>query len=522
MTEPDNSPGYPPSHFWDELPTPLGGIRAIAAGFGLAGLVTIACVGLSTWLPAHGIAMLYVLAVVGGAVAFGMLSGLATATCSFLAYNFFFLEPRYTFSIANPRDLIALVLFFAVAATAGSLAGRLREVADEARTRARSLQSLNGLAVRLSGASSMEGVCEALASEAAQEAEGDAIVLRKRGDELVAAAQTPAASQLTSADWQAAQRSATSRQVVYPAAAGWPGSVYEFHPVVAQGVTLAVLGVHARVTPDCASEVTLHAMVHHTAIAMARIALETEKIAIAKEAECERLRSALLSSLSHDIKTPLASIEGAVTSLRQLGNKMPDETKDDLLLAIEEEAKRLSRFVTNLLDMSRIEVGMPDLIKDWIDLGDAAFASVRRARQLMPCANIQFQSECAPAIVRANETLLEHVILNVIENAVNFSQTGAPVDVVLRRSDVGCILTVEDRGAGIDAAELPNIFDKFFRGARAKPGGSGLGLSICKEIMEGLGGQISAASPISREGGTRVTLVFPAGVAVAAAVGGAA
>ncbi|MBS0249934.1 MAG: DUF4118 domain-containing protein [Proteobacteria bacterium] len=519
MQEPDNSLGYSPSHFWDALPAPLGGVRAIAVGFGLVSLVTIVCTGVATWLPAHGVAMLYVLAVVGGAVAFGMPSGLAAATCSFLAYNFYFLDPRFTFSIANPRDLIALVLFFAVAMTTGSLAGRMREVADEARARARSLQSLNELAIRLSGASNLVGVGESLASEAAQVAEGDTVVLCKRGDNWVTVARSPAAPQLTSADWQAAQRSATSQCVIYPAVPGWPGSVYEFHPMIAQGATLAVLGVHTRVAPDTGTEVTLQAMVRHAAIAMARISLETEKVAIAKEAEAERLRSALLSSVSHDIKTPLASIEGAVTSLRQLGDKMPDETKDDLLLAIEEEAKRLSRFVTNLLDMSRIEAGTPDLLEDWIDLEDATSASVRRARQLMPRANFQFESECAPAIIRANETLLEHVILNIIENAAKFSQPGTPINVVLRRSDDGYVLTVEDRGTGIDGAELPKIFDKFFRGAGSKAGGSGLGLSICKQIMEGLGGQISAVSPITAEGGTRVTLVFPVSIEAAATIG---
>ncbi len=128
----------------------------------------------------------------------------------------------------------------------------------------------------------------------------------------------------------------------------------------------------------------------------------------------------MLSSVSHDIKTPLASIKGAVTSLRELGPKMPEESRSDLLAAIEEEAERLSRFVTNILDMMRFESNVA-VSWDWIDLGDTIAVTVARARKLMPRAKLSLEVPDAPAMIWGDETLVEHVFLNVIENAVNFS-----------------------------------------------------------------------------------------------------
>ncbi|MEZ5900365.1 MAG: DUF4118 domain-containing protein [Hyphomicrobiaceae bacterium] len=496
-------------HVWDRLPRPLKGGAAVIAGAASAGLTTALCALISGWLPDHGVAIFYLLTVVASAVAFGMLSGLATATATFLAYNYFFVQPTYTFSTSDPRDLVALLVFFAVAIAAGSLAGRLREVAEQARQRTRSLETLNALAVRLAAAMNEADIARSLVSMANKASGKSAVILSApAGGDLSILQKTPEAKDLSTADWQAAQRCAASRQTVYPAVAGWPGADYEFRPILVRNKVAGVLGVH-QPRDDDVSDTTLEAMVKQAAIALERLSLEEEKGAAEKQVEAERLKSALLSSVSHDIKTPLAAIQGAVTSLRQLGSEMPDESKNELLAAIEEETVRLTRFVTNMLDMMRLDSGPPEVAKDWIDLADTLGRTVAIARRTMPNAVFSLDLQVSPAIVRGDELLLEHVFLNVIENAVNASPANGTIKVTLRRAELDYRVEIEDRGEGISPDALPRIFDKFYRAPGIRTRGSGIGLTICKEVMTALGGTIAASSPIASGQGTRVTLNIP-------------
>lgn len=494
---------------WDRLPKPLRGVRALFAGVALTAVVTGICYILAGGLPEHGVAMFYILGVVAGAVAFGTRSGIAAAILAFLAYNFFFLQPTYTFTISDPRDLIALLVFFGVAIATGSLAGRLRDVAEQARQKARSLELLNALASQLSAATDRQAIADALALQAGRLSAAPAIVLNSAGTDLKIISNFEHAPALSTADWQAASRCAVARQDIYPSASGWPGSQYEFRPIIARKGVAAVLGVFQADTSD-ENALILHAMAQQAAIALERLSFEAEKTAAEKEAEAERLHAALLSSVSHDIKTPLASVQGAITSLRELGHMMPEETKADLLLAIEEEAERLSRFVTKLLDMMRLQFGPGDFVKEWIDLSDILAATVARARKTMPAASIRMDIvDSGPSMIRAQETLVEHVFLNVIENAASFSPENTEIRVTLQPVDGGYRVCVEDGGRGIAPDDLPRIFDKFFRGSGSKQHGSGLGLTICKEVMKALGGTITVASPIAHGLGTRVTLFFP-------------
>ncbi len=502
----------PPREMWDSLPKQLTGMRAIALGACLTAVVTVVGLLVSQWLPTQGITLFYILVIVGGAVGFGVVAGLSAATFAFLAYNFFFVPPTYTFAISDPRDLFALFVFFGVAIITGSLAGHMREIAERARRHARFLQSLNGFAAALSGAASFSDVAAALADESSKLATGSAVVLTVKAHELILVASSPAPYELASADWQAAQRAARNAVVVYPSAAGWPGSTYEFHPIASGRKVMAVLGVHTPRHQIASAEAdeTLKAMIRHAAMAFEKNALEAEKAAVREEAETERLRSALLSSISHDLKTPLASIQGAVTSLRDLGPLMPEATRADLLLAIEEESVRLTHFVNNLLDMTRVEAGHPNLMREYIELQDIVSATVARARRLMPSSVIVLEGHAAAGLIRGDATLLEHVILNVLDNAVRFSPPSAPIVIGIVLLDETFIVTIEDQGTGINQVDLPRVFDKFFRARTTeRVPGTGLGLTICKRIVEGMDGAIAAESPVANGRGTRIVIRFP-------------
>lgn len=496
-------------HLWDRLPRPLHGVSAVVAGTASAALATGVCAVIASVLPDHAVAVFYLLTVVASAVAFGMLAGIATATTAFFAYNYFFLQPAYTLAITDSRDLFALLMFFAAAFAAASLAGRLREVAEQARQKSLSLEALNALASRLADARTDDEIARALVTEASQAARQPAVILMRGTDgALKLSHQTDDAAPLNTADLQAAERSAATRLMIYPVATGWQGSHLEFRPVIVRDAVAAVLGVQQE-SFDGATNATLDAMVSQIATALERMMLETEKASAERLLDDERLRSALLSSISHDIKTPLASIHGAVTSLRQLGSKMPETSQSELLATIEEETVRLSRFVTNILDMMRLQSEPMDVAQDWIDLADTLGATVAHARRIMPGANLSLNVLASPAIVRGDETLLDHVVFNVIENAVTASAIGAPVKITLHKAGQEYRVAIEDEGDGIAPDVLPRIFDKFYRAPGSAARGSGLGLTICKDLMSALGGRVTAESPISGARGTRMTLHFP-------------
>ncbi|MGL4396487.1 MAG: sensor histidine kinase [Hyphomicrobium sp.] len=486
----------------------MTGFSAAGVALGLTAIITAAGLVLSHWLPAHGVAMLYILAIVTSSVALGTWTGLSAATLSFLAYNFFFIAPAYTFAINDPRDMFALFVFYGVAAATGSLAGRMREVAERARQRAASLKALNDFAAGLSGALTIGAASQALASEAAKLFSSPAVVLG--GEDLETRASVPDHITLDSADVQAAQRAARNKDAVYPSARGWPGSSFEFHPVLAGDRRVALLGLQRHETLSLEEDEALQSMLQNAAIAFDRIALEGEKAAARQDAERERLRSALLSSISHDLKTPLASIQGAATSLRELGSRMPDETRADLLLTIEEEAVRLSRFVTNLLDMTRMDSGEPDITRDWIDLQDIIAASVARARRLLPTAEFVIDVAAPNALVRGDAILFEHVVLNVLDNAARFSAERLPIVVRLRQTSDDYTVTIDDQGSGIRPQDLPHVFDKFYRGSHSPSvPGTGLGLAIGRRVVAAMGGVISAESPLENGRGTRISMCFP-------------
>lgn len=499
---------------WSRLPAPLTLAAALPVALLLATAATLGACAVQRWLPAQALSLVFLPFVLLAAIAFGLGTGLATAVASFLAFNFFFIPPTWTFRISDPQDILALLVFFGVALMTGSLAGRMREVADDARRRAAALQGLNDLAARLSAATTEPAIVSALVAQAAEVARGQAILLAPHGDDLTPVQAAPQPQELASADWQAARQTLRTRSTTYASAPGWPGARYEFRALLIGAEVFGVLGLRYAGANGAHPEndATLETMLQHAGIAIARTRLEAQSLAAQTEAEQERLRATLLSSLSHDLRTPLASILGAVSSLRELGDRMSTETRADLLAAIEEEAGRLSIFVANLLDMTRLESGSPDLARDWVDVGDCARAAIARARRLFAGRAMTLTAGEGRPLVRGDATLLEHVVFNLIDNAVKYSEAGSVVRIALHADCELVTLTVTDEGTGIDARSLPLVFDKHFRAVPAdrRVPGTGLGLTICRGIVDALGGTIGAESPVDMGRGTRVTVRLPA------------
>lgn len=494
-------------------------LAAEGAGTAVASVTAAVFVSaaIEAWQPLPNLSMIFLAAVLFSAVTNGLGAAVLAAVLSFFAYNFFFIDPRYTFTIANPHELLALFFFLLVAVLTGGLASRVRDQRNALQKRAGEIQALYDFSRKLSGTAKLDDVLWASVGQIARTIEGDVIVLMRDGTELTIQSAFPPQDTLGAAEWAAARWS-----LAHEVLAGWrtstlPHARFQFRPLRTSAGIIGVLGISPEETGrPLSSEASrqLDALIDQMSVAIERTLLVDETAQTRSQVERERLRSILLSSISHDLRTPLASILGAVTSLNELGAKMSDAVRDDLLTAIEEEARRMSRFVGNLLDMTRLDSGELDLKKDWVDVGDAIRAAVDRGRKNFPHREVDLSVAADLPLIRGDATLLEQTVFNLLDNADKYAEPGTPTLVEAATRDEGSVvITVCDRGPGIRPDELEKVFEKFHR-APASDGrapGTGLGLAICRRVVEAFGGTIRAESPILNDHGTRIVIRLPAG-----------
>jgi two-component system, OmpR family, sensor histidine kinase KdpD len=495
------------------------GRRTLLAGAGRALAVAAVCVaaatalglGLDRLVVLQNISLLYMLAVLVSASYAGYVAAIAAAIISALAYNFCFIDPVGTFTIAEPHEVFALFIFLTAAMLAGGLASRVREQAKTARRRAAATQALYDFSRKLSGTAKAEDVLWAAVNQMHTAFRRNAVLLLPKDGDIAVMAAWPPDTELELTDMTAARWAFEKKEAAGNDTGTLPNSLFQFRPLKSPQGVVGVCGFlqdGRPLEPD--EERALAAILDQTAIAIDRARLSRESLDQAARLEGEKFRAALLSSLSHDLRTPLATITGAVTSLRQLGERMPAESRDDLLKSIEEEGDRLMRFVANLLDMTRIEAGTINARRDWVDVADVVHGAVERARKYFPGRVFETSLAADLPLMRGDSVLLGQVLFNLLDNANRFGGD-EPVSIFARRDGDEIVLSVTDLGKGIAPADLPHVFDKFFR--KGKPDGrspgTGLGLSIAKGFVEAMGGRIKAESPALKRRGTRMTMRFP-------------
>jgi two-component system, OmpR family, sensor histidine kinase KdpD len=301
-----------------------------------------------------------------------------------------------------------------------------------------------------------------------------------------------------------------------PAGAGTavsPGLPWRFVPLRTQRGAIGVLGVHTRNAPlDPESRSLLDTLTEQIAAALERASFAREVIETRAVAETERVRNLLLASISHDFRTPLASILGAATSLIDYRQKLDPSAQADLLGDIKLEAENLDGMVRNLLAITRIEAGSLELRLDWVDLREAVERVVAGVRRRGAHHDIAVMLPPLPAI-RADAGLLEQALGNVVANAAHHTPPDTRIVVAARLDPAAIVVEVSDEGPGIPPDMLPRVFDKFVQRQRETGGreGTGLGLAIAKGIVEAHGGSIAAESPVDGNAGTRIVLAFPRG-----------
>jgi len=483
--------------------------------FVATGLITVLGLGLSQLVALQNLSMLFLVAVLVSALLGGRFSALLAAGLSFLAYNFFFIDPIRTFTVARPHEVLALTIFVGVAVVTGSLAARLREQMGRARQAARNTQALYDFSRKLSAAYGLDNVLTATAGHLQATLGLDTVLLASLdGGELELQVAWPPDQSLDETAMTAARWAHDKREPAGFLTATLPAVPYLFLPIRSEQRLVGVVGLKLNVergplTPGEDRQVA--AILEQAAIAIDRARLVRENARVAVEKEGEKLQTALLSSLSHDLRTPLASITGAVTTLRQLGDRMNAETRADLLVSIEEETGRLNRFVTNLFDMTRIESGSIKPRRELVDLVPLVASVVDRARALHPALVVETSIADAMPPVLADAALLDPVLFNLLDNARKYAGTDLPVTVFARVENGMATIAVTDQGKGIPLGELEAIFDKFYRRAKGdhRAAGTGLGLSIARGFVEAMGGTLKAESPAMRRRGTRFSIRLP-------------
>lgn len=484
-------------------------LAALFTGMGIA-----VGVGLNAVMELPNLSMVFLVGVLACSSWRGTRSAVLAAMLSFLAYNFFFIDPVHTLTIAKPHELFALLIFLVVATLTGSLTGRIRAQARSAFAQTRVIEAQVAFSRKLAAASTEDDVLWATVTQVHAMLGGKAILMAVEGSELVARAAWPPdelaePAELTAARWALEKGEA----------AGWrtgtlPNIRFRFQPLTTSRRVVAVLGFEPpdRGIPLAAEDETkLDALVEQAAIALDRALLVREAVKAAALQENENIRDALLASLSHDLRTPLAAITGSVSTLQQMGQGLPEAQQQDLLQTIRQEAGRLNRFVTNLLEMSRIESGAIKVKRDWVDVGDAIRAAADRCTKAHPGRNSRISLASDLKFVRGDQDLLGQVVFNLLDNAHKYADEGEVV-VHARNEANQVVISVTDEGPGIKPADLDRIFEKFYRGGgtdRRKPG-TGLGLSICRGLVRAMGGTIQAESPAARRRGTRIVVRLPA------------
>lgn len=484
---------------------------------GIAGSLAFGAVALGVGLllrhtlAVSNVALVLLVAVLASAVTWGLLPSLIVCVALALAYNFFFLPPLYTFTIADPENIVTLLVFMLVAAIASNLTARVRMQAIVARGRAATTEDLYHFSRKLAGIATLDDLLWATAYQVAHMLKLHVVLLMPQDGELLVRAGYPPEDLLDDSDLAAAKWTFQQGEAAGRGADTLPGARRLFLPLRTGRGVVAVIGLDSvregvLLSPD--QRRLLDSLLDQTALAIERLNLAQEMDLARVAAETEKLRAALLTSISHDLRTPLASILGSATSLKHYRGQMDVTAQDELLSTIQEEAERLNHFIANLLDMTRLESGALTPNLEAVDLADVVGSVLRRAAKVIASHAIELDIAPGLPMARLDPVLFEQVLFNLIGNAAKY----APGALILRARGGNGVVTMQvlDEGPGLPEEDRERVFDKFYR-VRArdrKRAGTGLGLAIARGFMEAMGGTITATNRGDR-GGAVFTLTLP-------------
>jgi two-component system sensor histidine kinase KdpD len=498
----DAPPRVRPSATRSDWSLALNALAAVA----LVAITTTSAKLVQPLIGVGGIDLIYLLPVIVASARLGLWSGVATGVLSALAYNFFFLPPLYTFTIADPQSVLTLFVLIGIATFTANLTSRLRVRATIGVRSAQENAAVAGFGQALARASDWASTSQTICSEAARLLGVTVILLDQREGELECLAAAPGPAPVlgsvdrAAADWAWSRGEATGVGTATLVSADW-----QFQPLK---TSLGVLGVVGLLADDGGDPVgadravLLTTLLGQAALAQERLKLEDQLREVSVLRERDRLRAALLSSIGHDLRTPLTSVAASVDALAR---QYPDAAAVPLARA---DIARLRRFLDNLLDMVRIDSGALAISIEPVDLTDAVASAVHDLKDLLRGVHIDLQVPVDLPLVPADATLLHHVLINLLANAAIHGGAGR-VAIIGHRVPDAVTLSVRDHGPGLEPGSERRVFDTFVQGRGSdRSGGSGLGLAIAKGFAEAM--QVGISARNHSEGGAEFTLRFAA------------
>ncbi len=484
-------------------------MKQYIAAVGVVAFTTAGCLALRAHLQTTDVAMVLLLGVVLVASSYRRGPALVASLLSIAAFDFLFVPPYYTFAVRESAYLLTFGVMLAVALLMARLTARIREQAGEARARERRTAALYALSRDLAGAGDRAGQVAIAARHIGRAAGGEAVVVLV--DEVGLEGGVPRwpatepfdnLAVRVAADWAYRHGESAGQGTAHCAAAEAFAA-----PLRAAAGTLGVVVVPRLAAEGPLSQAereTVEALADQAGVTLERALLAERHERARVEVEAERLRTALLSSLSHDLRTPLASIEGAASSLLEDLGTLPPEVQRDLAETVLEESRRMSRLVANLLDMIRVETGMLAVRKAWQPLEEALGVALLRLEDRLKDHPLETRLPDDLPLVPIDELLIEQIFINLLENAAKYTPPGTPITIGAWADGDAVVVEVADRGPGVPAGLEEAVFRKFYRAAgdgRGAPpaeagggagagAGAGLGLTICRGIVSAHGGRI--------------------------------
>ncbi len=465
----------------------------------------------SPFFSTANVVSVYLLAVVLAALYLGWGPSLLASALGVLAFDFFFVNPRLTFAVADTQYVVTFLGLFAAAVVISRLTIQVRKHAEAARRREKETSTLHALSRGLSIAEGVEGVSRVVVNSVSETfGLGAAVFLPGHGPGIVdVRAQSLGfvvdENEAAVAAWAYQHREPAGRSTDTLSAAR---ALYL--PLKGARGTVGVLGVALASTGPMPPEQrrVVEAFAGLAALALERAKFAEEALRAQVLQASERLQAALLNSISHDLRTPLVSITGVLTTLQDRSAQLDDDSRQAIIESAREEAERLNRLVGNLLDMSRIEAGSMRVRKQPQDVREVVGTALEQFSGRVSHRKVKVDVPQELPLVPMDFVLMVQVLVNLIDNSLKYSPTGSPICIAASVSDGRAEIAVSDRGAGIPPADLARVFDKFYRVQRPdNVTGTGLGLSVCKGIVEAHGGRIWAEN---REGGgTTIHIALP-------------
>ena len=481
-------------------------LRGTLAGLALVALMTLVAVAVQPLVGLNSIDLLYLLPVIATATLFGLRPSLAASLAAALAYNFFFLPPLYTFTIADPQNGVTLIVLATVAAVASQLAGGLRREATIGARTATENAALAAFGQRLAGVSDEAGTAAAVCEEVAHLLDVSTVLFARDAGRLTIIGASPADPPVGALDVAAAEWAFDRGEVAGRDSGTLTASDWQFHPLETALGVLGVLGIapHGRGDPVPAGKrVLFTTLIGQAALAHERLRLEANAREIGALKQRDDLRATLISSIGHDLKTPLTAVVAAAQALAAEHGDTPTTA------ILQGEARRLRRVFDDLVEMTRLEAGALVVRQEATDLTDAVAAAAQDLRAELASHRLILDVPPALPLVEADPRMLHHILINLLGNAAKFAPPGSAITVQARREPDALALVVLDEGPGLPPGRETTLFDRFTRvDGDDMSGGTGLGLAIVKGFADAM--KLGVTARNRSEGGAAFELTWPA------------